>query len=106
MKSEFKARPVFLQKDNRIKAHFMTCFIALLILRILEYRLDQRFTYPEIIDTISNMNFCQLNENGFIPTYTRTDLTDALHDSFGFRTDYEILSHATMKNIFTLTKKA
>ena len=106
MKSEFRARPVFLQNDNRIKAHFMTCFIALLILRILENKLDHKFTYPELIDTLSNMNFCQLNDAGFIPTYARTNLTDALHEVFGFRTDYEILSHATMKKIYTLTKKS
>ena len=105
MKSEFQARPVYLQKDNRIKAHFMTCFIALLILRILEKRLEYKHTYPEIIDCLAEMDFTKLKDSGFIPSYTRTDLTDALHEAFGFRTDFEILSPMAMKKIFALTKK-
>ena len=106
MKSELQARPVYLQKDNRIKAHFMTCFIALLVLRILESRLDYKYTYPEIIDCLSEMDFTKLKDTGYIPSYTRTDLTDALHAAFGFRTDYEILSMGAMKNIFALSKKS
>ena len=43
--------------------------------------------------------------NGFIPAYTRNDFTDKLHDSFGFRTDYEILSKASMRNIISQSKK-
>ena len=104
MKSEFRARPVYLQKDNRIKAHFLTCYIALIMLRITEYKLDHRFTYTEIIDCLSDMEFVKLADSGYIPAYTRSDLTDALHDAFGFHTDYEILSRAAMKNIFSLTK--
>ena len=106
MKSELQARPVYLQKDNRIKAHFMTCFIALLVLRILESRLDHKYTYPEIIDCLSEMDFTKLKDTGYIPSYMRTDLTDSLHEAFGFRTDYEILSMGAMKKIFAHTKKA
>ena len=106
MKSEFEARPVYLQKDNRIKAHFMTCFIALLVLRILEYKLDHKFTYPEIIDCLSEMDFTKLKDSGYVPSYTRTDLTDALHEVFGFRTDFEILSMSTLKKIFAITRNA
>ena len=106
MKSEFEARPVYLQKDNRIKAHFMTCFIALLVLRILEYKLSHEFTYPEIIDCLSEMDFTKLKDSGYVPSYTRTDLTDALHEVFGFRTDFEILSMSTMKKIFAITRNA
>ena len=105
MKSEFQARPVYLQKDNRIKAHFMTCFIALLVLRILESKLEHKFTYQEIIDTLSEMDFCKLNDSGYIPAYTRSDLTDVLHETVGFYTDYEILSPGAMKKIFSLSKK-
>ena len=106
MKSEFKARPVYLQKDNRIKAHFMTCFISLLILRILENKLGFRYTYQELIDCLSEMDFTRLGESGYIPSYKRTNLTDAIHDVFAFRTDYEILSQGAMKKIFALTKNA
>lgn len=105
MKSEFQARPVYLQKDSRIKAHFMTCFIALLVLRILEDKLGYKYTYQEIIDCLSGMNFTKLKETGYIPSYKRTNLTDDIHDVFSFRTDYEILSPAYLKKIFALTKK-
>lgn len=105
MKSEFQARPVYLQKDSRIKAHFMTCFIALLILRILEDKLGYKYTYQEIIDCLSGMKFTKLKETGYIPSYKRTNLTDDIHDVFSFRTDYEILSPAYLKKIFALSKK-
>ena len=105
MKSEFKARPVYLSRDDRIKAHFTTCFLALTIYRYLEKRLDNKFTNHEIITGLRNMNFYSVPTEGYIPTYTRTDFTDALHEAFGFRTDYEIVSSKQMKNIFKNTKK-
>lgn len=105
MKSEFKARPVYLSRDDRIKAHFTTCFLALTIYRYLEKRLDNKFTNHEIITGLRNMNFYSVPTEGYIPTYTRTDFTDALHETFGFRTDYEIVSTKQMKKIFKETKK-
>lgn len=105
MKSEFKARPVYLQRTDRIKAHFMTCFIALILYRFLEKKLEEKYTCPQLLQTLEEMNFYQISKEGYTPTYTRTDLTDALHEAFGFRTDYEIISNAQMKKIFKLTKK-
>lgn len=104
MKSEFKARPVHLSRDDRIKAHFLTCFIAMTIFRILEKKLNNAFTHCEIIQTLQDMNFLEIIGDGFIPTYTRTDLTDQLHDAFGFRTDTQIVLQKNMKKIFKLTK--
>ena len=100
MKSEFKARPVYLTREDRIRAHFMTCYIALLIHRILEKKIEEKYTYEEIIDTLREMLLVEeKNGNGYIPAYTRTDLTDELHDKFGFRTDFEITSKNKMKKI-------
>lgn len=104
MKSEFKARPVYLSRDDRIKAHFLTCFIALMSYRLLEKRLEEKYTCPEIINTLKNMNFYKIEAEGYIPTYTRTDLTDSLHTVFGFRTDTEIVPLKKMKKIFKETK--
>lgn len=104
LKSEFHARPVYLQRDTRIKAHFLTCFLALLIYRILEKKLDGKFTCSNIISTLRNMKMQEVDE-GYIPVYTRTEITDALHDVFGFRTDFEIVTKKNMKNIFKQTKK-
>jgi transposase len=105
MKSEFKARPVYLQRDDRIKAHFTTCFLALVLYRYLEKDLDSQFTTTEIVGQLKAMNFYSVPGQGFIPTYTRTDFTDALHDSYGFRTDYQIVSDKEMKKIYKKTKK-
>lgn len=106
MKTEFKARPVYLSNQDRIKAHFTTCFIALIIYRILEKKLDEKYTCTDIIDTIKEMNMMIIPGDGYVPTYTRTDLTDALHDVFGFRTDYQIISVKNMRKILNKTKKS
>ncbi len=105
MKSEFKARPVYLSRDDRIKAHFTTCFLSLVIHRFLEKILEEKFTSSQIIDCLRNMNFVESVGNGLIPAYTRTDLTDLLHDKFGFRTDFQILNNFTIKKILEKIKK-
>jgi len=105
MKSEFRARPVYLSDDDRIEAHFVTCFISLVIYRLLEKRLNEKFTCHEIISELRNMNFKEIKDEGYEPIYTRTDFTDALHEAFGFHTDYQIVTTKQMKNIFKNTKK-
>jgi transposase len=104
MKHEFKARPVFLSRDDRIKAHFLTCFIALIVFRILENRLENKYSCAEIIRTLRTMDFHKIEGEGYLPSYTRTDITDALHNAFGFRTDYEIVTTKQIKKIISLTK--
>ena len=103
MKSEFKSRPVFLSREDRIKAHFTTCFLALIIYRYLEKKIEEKYTVYEVIDTIREMNFLK-DDDEFIPNYTRTDITDLLHEKFDFRTDYEILTTKYLKKIFKQTK--
>lgn len=105
MKSEFKARPIYLSRRDRITAHFMTCFTALIIYRILEKKLQEKYTCEETIRTLRNMNMLIYPGEGYVPEYTRTDLTDALHDAFGFRTDYQITSQRNIKKICSQTKK-
>ena len=105
MKTEFKARPVYLSRRDRITAHFTTCFTALVIYRMLEKKLENRFTCEEIIGTLRDMNMMIAPGEGYIPTYTRTDLTDALHGAFGFRTDYQITSQKNMRKISNQTRK-
>lgn len=106
MKTEFKARPVYLRREDRIKAHFLTCFLALFIFRILEKKLDEKYTCERIIKTLREMTMYRPGEKlGYLPSYTRTDLTDALHEVAGFRTDYEILTDISMKRVIRDTKK-
>lgn len=105
LKTDFKARPVYLSRDDRIKAHFTTCFLSLTLYRYLEKRLLEQFTSTEIIRQLRDMNFYSIPGEGYIPTYTRTDFTDALHEAFGFRTDYQIVTSKQMKKIYKDTKK-
>ena len=105
MKTEFKARPVYLSRKDRITAHFTTCFTALVVYRILEQKLNGKYTCEELIETIRSMDMMIAPGEGYIPTYTRTDITDALHDAFGFRTDYQITSQKNMRKILNQTKK-
>ena len=104
MKTEFEARPVFLQRDDRIEAHFLTCFIALLVYRILEKQLDEKYTCEEIIKTLRTMNMTKVGDEGYIPAYTRTEITDSLHDNAGFRTDYEITTKKGMAGVIRRSK--
>ena len=106
MKSEFEARPVFVRREDLIKAHFLTCFISLLIYRLLEKKLGEEFTCSQILETLRNMNVTLLSkDSGYIPSYKRTKITDKLHSSFGFRTDYEFIRKSTMRTIIKETKQ-
>lgn len=106
MKSEFEARPVFVRREDRIKAHFLTCFISLLVYRLLEKKLGEEFTCSQILETLRNMNVTLLSkDSGYIPSYKRTKITDKLHSSFGFRTNYEFIRKSTMRTIIKETKQ-
>ena len=105
LKSDFEARPVYLSRKERIEAHFITCFLALTLFRYLEKDLGDEFTSTEIITQLRDMDFLLAPAGeGYVPAYTRTDFTDALHEIFGFRTDYEIVTLKQMKKIFKDTK--
>ena len=103
MKTEFKARPVYLSREDRIKAHFLTCFLSLVIFRYLEKKLDEKYTVSEIIDTLKKYEL-KNEQIGYSPIYTRTDITDLLHEKFGFCTDYEIIDNKNIKKICKQTK--
>ena len=118
MKSEFDARPVYLQRDERIHAHFLICFISLLIYRILEMKVipdhsasdngktsgDVSYTTEEILHTLREMRIAGVGDKGYVPAYNRSELTDALHEYAGFRTDYEILRKKYMQGVVRRSK--
>ena len=60
MKTDFSAKPVYLQDENRIKAHFLICFLALTIYRFLEKKLDSKYTCEELLNTLKSMNFAEI----------------------------------------------
>ena len=105
MKTDFKSRPVYHTRDEMIKAHFTICYLALVLYRYLEKKLEEKYTAPEIIETLRDMEIKIEGTDNYVPNYIRTDLTDALHEKFGFRTDYEVMNMKNFKKIFKQTKK-
>ena len=105
MKSEFKARPTFHWTEENIKAHFLLCFLSLVIYRYLEKKLDNKYTVGDILDTLREMNLKLDSNDVYSPNYIRTDLTDDLHEIFGFRTDFEAIREKNLKKICKQTKK-
>lgn len=105
MKTEFKSRPVYVKLKDHILAHFITCFIALIVYRYLEKKLDDKYTIAQITDTLKEMNFVKYDGIGYQPIYTRSELTDDLHKTFGFCTSKEIIPTKKMRNFCAITKK-
>ena len=99
MKTDFEARPVYLQDEIRIKAHFLICFLSLVIYRYLEKSLGNIYTCETILDKLKTMNFADVQEQGFMPLYTRDKLTDTLHSVCGFETDFQFITKSQMKTI-------
>ena len=105
LKTDFESRPVYVSREDRIRAHFLTCYLALLIFRLLEKKIGDGYTSGQIIQTLREYNLLRINGEGYLPEYTRTLLTDRLHDEFGFRTDMEIIPTRKMRSIIASTKK-
>jgi transposase len=105
MKTDFEARPVYVKRQERILAHFITCFIALIVYRYLEKKLDEKYTINQILSTLRQMDFVKYDGIGYQPVYTRTELTDDLHNAFGFCTSKQIIPTSKMRNICSQTKK-
>lgn len=100
MKIEFEVHPTYVKREDRIKAHFLTCYISLLVYRLLEKKLGNKYTCDEILSTLRSMQMTLLSmESVYIPSYKRTDITDEQHKVFDFRTDYEFILKSSMKNI-------
>lgn len=104
MKEEFDSDNAYLSREDRIKAHFLTCYLALFIYRALEHKLNDKYTVYEIIDCLRDMEVLETKGNGYLPAYTRTDLTDDLHQIFGLDTDTEIISYKKFKKILSQVK--
>ena len=105
MKSEFRSRPIYLSRDDRIRAHFTTCFLALTLYRFLEKALDKRFTCQQILNGLRNMNFHKIRSEGYIPTYVHDEFMKVLHEKFPFKTNLQIVPAQEMKFIFKDSKK-
>ena len=104
MKEEFDTGTVYLSREDRIKGHFITCYLSLFIYRYLEHQLNDKYTVYEIIEKLQEMKMLELKGKGFIPLQTRDDLTDDLHAFLGLNTDTEIITYKKIKEIYDLTE--
>ena len=105
MKTDFDARPVYVSREDRINAHFLICFLALLHFRMLKRALKTPRTTEELLHVLRSMNFADIEEQGFMPVYERQRITDELHEVCGFRTDYQFITKRKMKEIQKKSKR-
>ena len=105
MKTDFDARPVYVSREDRIQAHFLICFLALLHFRMLKKALKTPCTTEQLLHILRSIKFADIEEQGFMPVYERQRITDELHEACGFRTDYQFITKRKMKEIQKKSKR-
>ena len=109
MKSEFKTRPVYVQTEEHITAHFLTCFVSLLLFRTLERKVNALsstvVTANVLIKTLRDMNITKLGKNHYCGGYMRTDVTDILYDISKIRFDCELLTPSFVRQAIKRSRK-
>lgn len=104
MKLQMKARPVYHRDDKAVRAHFALCFLSLFILRVLEHRMPG-VTTDTLLESLRSMDALKVEGEGYVPTFTRTDVTDKLFEVSGFRLDTQIILLKKLKSINAMTRK-
>lgn len=105
MKTDFEARPVYVSREDRINAHFLICFLALLHFRLLKREIKKPCTTAQLLNVLRDIKFADIEEQGFIPVYERQEITDELHRICGFRTDYQFITKRKMKELQKKSKR-
>ncbi len=108
MKTEFKSRPVYLSKENRIQAHFLLCSLSLILLKYLEKALRDSgftcFTTDQLLSQLRSMNVLHLQGFGYIPAFNSSPITSALQNAFRLPLHSQIISEKSMKNIISISE--
>lgn len=97
-KSEFKARPVYLSREERINSHFLTCFIALAIMRVLEYELGRKHAVSSIIEAMRECILINVNNNNYIPG-NRNIIMDEIGQKYGINFNRQVYTRQDIKII-------
>lgn len=98
IKSEFRARPVYVKKDEHVQAHFLICFVALVIMRVLEQMLRKKHTVKQIRYSLINYSCSYLDQNYYLFDY-RDDVIKSFESTFDFDLSKKIMSKAEIKKI-------
>ena len=103
-KSDLASRPVFVSSESHINAHFLTCFIALSILRIIQKKTNKLYSVEKIIECLNNLQCMHECENIYLFGY-RSEISDALSAVFGIDFSRKRLTLAEIKNLLGNVKK-
>ena len=103
-KSELQARPVYVAREDRIGSHFLTCFISLLIVRILEHELQQAYSTEQIVDSLRKANVAELTSTTFKTLYYDPILKDLYH-TLGIEFGQNIYTRSQVRSMLAKTKK-
>ena len=108
-KTFLDARPVYLSRQDRIKSHFLICFLAMVIVKILQRQLieanpeayrEQPLTIDSLIETLQNLRFGLLPRNNYTPMYQPSELTSQLQNLVGVEVDTQIISSSKMNKAY------
>lgn len=103
IKSEFRARPVYLRNENHINAHFLICFVSLLILRVLEYKLDKKYSVNKIRESLIRYSCSHLDQNYYLFDY-RDEILQSLEGVFDIDLGSKIMTKSKIKKILQYLK--
>jgi len=103
-KSELEARPVYVWTREHIEAHFLTCFVALTLARILEMKTEQKYSIGKLLDSMSQANCIHVNENLYLFSYY-DEVLEWVSEKTGIKFNHKILSLGEIKKILGTTKK-
>ena len=104
-KSELEMRPVFVRNENRIKAHLLICFIALLILKILHRQLGEHFPARQIRQVLAGMNLLHLEGFGYVPAFNNDALAQAIQSNAQIHIDTQIITSAKISANYRIARK-
>ena len=109
LKTEFKSRPVYLSRENRIKAHFLLCSLSLILLKYLEKSLKDHgltaFSTEKLLNQLRDMELVHLKGFGYIPASNPSPILSALQDIFRIPIGKEIITEKSMKKITAVSLK-
>jgi len=103
-KGTLETRPVFVSREDHIRAHFLTCFIALVIIRLIRKRINKSFSTEKIIEALRQISCSNEHENIFLFDY-RTEVTNAVGNALNIDFTRKRLYLSEIKNILAVSKK-
>ena len=106
-KTFLEARPVHLQRQDRIRSHFLICFLAMVIIKILQKKLHMpELTIDQLILTLRSIEFDYFKSIGYRPLFERNEITDRLQQIVGITIDTEIVETKRMNKLYRNIKES